>query len=51
MDFFEIEKVVDHKFVNSGKKREIKLQIKWKGYEDTTWEKFTRFAKDSPEMI
>ena len=33
------------------KKREIKLLVKWLGYNKPTYESFVQFAKDSPEML
>ena len=27
------------------------ILVKWKGYDERTWEKFTQFAQDSPECI
>ena len=32
-------------------KGHVELEIKWEGYEETTWENFDGFAKDSPKEV
>lgn len=32
-------------------KGHLEIEIKWEGYEETTWENFEMFAKDSPKEI
>jgi hypothetical protein len=35
-----------------GKKRQrLDLSVKWKGYTDPTWEKFTEFTLDCPLKV
>ena len=49
--FYEIESVISHRVFLKARKYIIQLEVKWKGYEETTWEDFTDFAKDSSEMV
>ena len=48
-----MEEVLDHKIERAYHvyRSEVKILVKWKGYEDPTWENFTQFAQDSPELI
>ncbi|EDN05113.1 predicted protein [Histoplasma mississippiense (nom. inval.)] len=44
---FEIEKIIGRR-MESG---ETYLQIKWKGYEDPTWESLDVIAEDTPDLV
>ena len=47
--FYEIEEIINHKVENINRiKKQVMLEIKWKGYEEKTWEKFVGFARDAP---
>jgi hypothetical protein len=46
-----IENVISHRVHLKARKYIIQLEVKWKGYEETTWQDFTDFAKDSSEMV
>ena len=42
---YQIEDVLDHKIEReAARKAVLYLEVKWLGYEETTWEKFTQFA-------
>ena len=49
--FYEIENVISHRVHLKARKYIIQLEVKWKGYEEKTWQDFTDFAKDSSEMV
>ena len=42
-----MEDIIGHRL----KKREIKLCVKWLGYNKPTYEPFVQFAQDSPEIL
>jgi hypothetical protein len=51
-EYYEIEGVVDHRVEKeSARKNKLMLKVKWQGYQETTWESFKTFAKDSPESL
>lgn len=50
-DYYEVEKITDHKMVVEHKKNKLRLRVKWKGYKEQTWEEFSSFARDSPLMV
>lgn len=39
-ELYEIQDIIGHQI----KKREIKLQVKWKGYQKTSWEPLLTLA-------
>ena len=43
--------MISHRVYLKARKYIIQLEVKWKGYEETTWQDFTDFAKDSSEMV
>ena len=45
---YEIQKIVGHRLIWKGKR--IEFEVKWKGWTETTWEPFERFAYDVPEI-
>ena len=49
--YYEVEAILEHRSVSNHIGRQIELHVKWKGYEETTWEEFCRFAQDSPRCI
>lgn len=49
--FYEVERVTAHRVALKGKRNVLELEVKWKGYEETTWESFAEFARDSPELV
>ena len=51
-DYYEVEAILEHKIQRAkGGKRDLEVHVKWKGYEETTWESFISFAQDSPEVV
>ena len=46
-DWYVVDGIVGHR-IDRG---HIELEIKWEGYEETTWEAFDGFAKDSPREV
>ena len=52
-DYYEVEAILEHKVIHMSKykKRDMEVHVKWKGYEETTWESFITFAQDSPEVV
>ena len=51
-EYYEVEAIKEHAWVKvKGGKREMEVHVVWKGYEETTWESFSTFAQDSPEVV
>lgn len=46
-----MEKILEHRIIKRASRKQIQLKVKWKGYTETTWEKFLVFARDSPELV
>lgn len=51
VELYEVERVIDHRYKKGLKTNKIELEIKWVGYEETTWENFKEFAQDSPDLL
>lgn len=46
-----MEGITGHKISRVKNKDQIELRVKWEGYEETTWEVFTGFVKDTAPMV
>ena len=49
--FYSIEGIVGHRYDKLRSKYVLELEIKWVGYEETTWERFDEFVKDIPDEV
>jgi len=50
--WYEVESIADHRIESQkGLRPQIALGIKWKGYDELTWEKFDPFVKDAPALV
>lgn len=45
--WYKVDNVLTHKIGINRKSECVFFKIKWEGFNDTTWEKFTSFAKDA----
>ena len=50
-NFYSIEGIVGHRYEKVRSKYILELEIKWDGYEETTWELFDEFVKDIPDEV
>ena len=46
-----MEGITGHQISRVKNKDQIELRVKWEGYEETTWEVFTGFVKDTAPMV
>jgi hypothetical protein len=46
-DWYAVDAIVGSRLL----KGRVELEVKWEGYEETTWENFEAFAKDSPREV
>lgn len=40
-----------HRLLGSRTKKQLELEVKWEGYDETTWEIFEDFVKDTPNEV
>ena len=50
-DFYAIDAIVGHRFIGERAKNKIELEVKWEGYEETTWERFEDFVQDASKEV
>ena len=49
--WYRVEGILEHRVVRVKNRDRIELRVKWADYEETTWEAFCSFVKDTAPMV